>query len=175
MKKNPNARSRQSGIAMVVALMMLLVLTIIGTAAARMTLMEERMTGNTQDRGIAFQAAEAALRDGEAFLQSPVLPDFEGDEGLYQPADPDEDPLWRTVDWDDDDEVRVYDGLEDAPGALAEAESRYFIEQLPRVPTPGEDLSADSPVDEASFFRVTARGTGVSGNAIATLQTTYKR
>ena len=47
---------------MVIALVMLLVLTLLATASARMTLLEERMTGNTQDRNVAFQAAEAALR-----------------------------------------------------------------------------------------------------------------
>jgi len=40
---------------------------------------------------------------------------------------------------------------------------------------PGEDLAADAAVDEATFYRVTARGVGVSGNATVTLQTTFKR
>ena len=53
--------ARERGAAMVIALVMLLVLTLLATASARMTLMEERMTGNTQDRNIAFQAAEAGL------------------------------------------------------------------------------------------------------------------
>ena len=63
---------------MVIALVMLLVLTLLATASARMTLMEERMTGNTQDRNVAFQAAEAALRSGEAQAPGRVLPDFGG-------------------------------------------------------------------------------------------------
>jgi type IV pilus assembly protein PilX len=171
----PMAGRHQRGAALVVALLILLALTIVGTATARMSLLEERMTGNAQDRNIAFQAAEAALRAAEGDLQVSVLPDFSGVEGRYQPADPDESPVWETVDWSDADEATPYDGLDDAPGALSRATAAYIIEQLPRIPSPGESLSADAPVDEAAFFRITARGTGVGGNAVVTLQSTYKR
>lgn len=170
----PVTAGRQSGAAMVIALVMLLVLTVLGTATARMTLLEERMTGNTQDRRVAFQAAEGALRDGENLLEQPVLPEFEGDDGLYQPAAPDEEPLWRTVDFDAGDS-RTYGALAQADGVLAQAESSYFIEELPRVPTAGVSLAADTPVDDVRFYRVTARGVGIAGAATVTLQTTYRR
>ena len=58
---------------------------------------------------------------------------------------------------------------------LADASVSYIVEQLPRVATPGESLAADASVDEATFYRVTSRGVGVSGNATVTLQTTFKR
>ena len=85
---------------MVIALVMLLILTLLATASARMTLLDERMTGNTQDRNMAFQAAEAAIRDRRDETQVPVLPDFDGTNGLWQPAAPDDDPVWESVDWD---------------------------------------------------------------------------
>lgn len=167
---------RERGAAMVIALVMLLVLTLLATASARMTLMEERMTGNTQDRNIAFQAAEAGLRAGEGEAQVPVLPDFDvNTKGLYTPADPGDDPVWTLVDWTDEDEVLISDELADAPGTLADAAASYIVEQLPRVATPGESLAADASVDEATFYRVTSRGVGVGGNATVTLQTTFKR
>jgi len=168
--------ARERGAAMVIALVMLLVLTLLATASARMTLMEERMTGNTQDRNIAFQAAEAGLRAGEDEAQVPVLPDFDVNaNGLYTPADPGDEPVWAAVDWTDGDEVFISDDLADAPGMLADATTSYIVEQLPRVATPGESLAADASVDEATFYRVTSRGIGVSGNATVTLQTTFKR
>ncbi len=161
---------------MVIALVMLLVLTLLATASARMTLMEERMTGNTQDRNIAFQAAEAALRAGEDQAQLPTLPDFDmNEEGLYTPNGPADDPVWETVDWSDVDDVILYEELEDAPGALAGASASVVVEQLPRVIGPGTSLAVDTSVDEASFYRITSRGVGVSGNATVTLQTTFKR
>lgn len=171
----PLPSHHQAGAALVVALVMLLVLTLLGATTARLTLLEERMTGNTQDFNVAFQAAEAALRDGEALLRQPILPDFDGAGGLYQPAEPDEPPLWIAVDFDNGGDVIFYDGLNDAPGSVAQARASYFVEELPRVPTAGESLAADAPVDEAAFFRVTARGVGAAGNAAVTLQTTYKR
>ena len=173
---NTQIPHRERGAAMVIALVMLLVLTILATASARMSLMEERMTGNTQDRNIAFQAAEAGLRSGEAEAQAPVLPDFDVNAGgLYTPADPGDPQVWETVDWEDEADVLVSDELDDAPGPLGDASVTYVVEQLPKIPTPGEDLAADATVDEATFYRVTARGVGVSGNATVTLQTTFKR
>ncbi len=170
----PDAR-HQVGATLIIALILLLVLTLLGTATARMTLLEERMTGNTQDWNVAFQVAEAGLRDGETLLRQAVLPDFDGTDGLYTPADADDEPLWLTVDWSDGTQVREYAKLNDAPGAVNNARSAFLIEELPRIPTPGESLSADAPVDEASFYRVTSRGFGVAGNVVVTLQTTFKR
>lgn len=178
-----NLPSRERGAAMVIALIMLLVLTLLATASGRMTLMEERMTGNTQDRGIAFQVAEAGLRAGEIQAQLPVLPDFDiNRNGLYVPAAPNATPRWKAVNWTNPNDVMLYQNaanapalLNNPPGSLSGASVSLLVEQLPRVATPGESLVADDSVDDAMFFRVTSRGVGVSGNAAVTLQTTFKR
>lgn len=52
---------RQSGIALVASLVILLILTIIGIAAMRTSSIEERMAGNIQDATYAFEAAESGL------------------------------------------------------------------------------------------------------------------
>lgn len=59
---------RQSGAALMVVLILLLVMTLLGLASLRGTLMEERMSANLLDRSLAFQAAEAALREAEAAI-----------------------------------------------------------------------------------------------------------
>lgn len=56
----------ERGAVLLVSLVMLLLLTLIGLAGMRMVQLEERMAGNLRDRQMAFQAAEAALRAGEA-------------------------------------------------------------------------------------------------------------
>ncbi len=61
---NPNI-NKQQGAVLIVSLLMLLVMTIIGLSAMRSTTLEEKMAGNYRNNNIAFQAAEAALRDGE--------------------------------------------------------------------------------------------------------------
>lgn len=171
-----HGRHAQRGAVMVIALVMLLVLTLLATASARMTLLEERMTGNTQDRNVAFQAAEAALRSGELIAQAANLPVFGGaNGGLYKPAAPDEMPVWVTMDWNSSADVHADADLDAVVEDLGGATADYIVEQLPRVPTPGESLAADTTVDEATFYRVTARGVGMAGNARVTLQTTFKR
>ncbi|MFP7721974.1 pilus assembly PilX family protein [Lysobacter sp. A3-1-A15] len=62
------APKKQSGAALMVVLILLLVMTLLGLASLRGTLMEERMSANLLDRSLAFQAAEAALREGEAAI-----------------------------------------------------------------------------------------------------------
>jgi type IV pilus assembly protein PilX len=63
---------QQSGITLIIGLVMLLLLTIIMLAAMRVTSLEERMAGNLRNQNIAFQAAESALREAEAFIDGSV-------------------------------------------------------------------------------------------------------
>ena len=55
-------RTAQRGVALVIALILLVVLTLVGFAAIRGTLIQQKMASNQYDRQIAFQSAEAALR-----------------------------------------------------------------------------------------------------------------
>jgi len=55
---------RQRGVALVIALLLFLVVTIVGIAGIRGTILQERMAGGAYDREIGFQAAEAALMLG---------------------------------------------------------------------------------------------------------------
>jgi type IV pilus assembly protein PilX len=68
MSPRPNSRipARQQGAALLIVLMLLLIMTLLGLASLRGAMMEERMSANLFDRGLMFQAAEAALREGEA-------------------------------------------------------------------------------------------------------------
>ena len=59
------AARQQRGVALIVVLILLLIMTLLGLASLRGTLMEERMTSSLYDRSLSFQAAEAALRQGE--------------------------------------------------------------------------------------------------------------
>lgn len=75
---------QQQGAALMVGLIMLLLLTLIGVAGMRDTLLQEKMTGNMRDREIALQAAESALRDGEAIAGQPGTPPvFNNNNGTY--------------------------------------------------------------------------------------------
>ena len=65
--------SRQRGASLVVVLILLLVMTLLGLAVLRTTLLDERMSANLYDRSLSFQSAETALRDAEAAVQAAEL------------------------------------------------------------------------------------------------------
>jgi len=58
--------SSQRGVALVISLLLLLIVTLIGVSGMQTTVLEEKMAGNFKDKHIAFQAAESALREAEA-------------------------------------------------------------------------------------------------------------
>src|SRR6201987_1829061 len=63
-----SARSRQQGAVLYIALILLMILTIIGIAAARLQTGEAVMARNDHNHQLALQAAEAALRNVEINL-----------------------------------------------------------------------------------------------------------
>lgn len=72
----PVTGTAQQGMALLVVLMLLLITTILGLASMRGALLEERMSGNLYDRSLMFQAAEAALREGEALAAERRIADY---------------------------------------------------------------------------------------------------
>ena len=62
------AGRRQRGAVMIVTLLFLVILTMLGITAMTGTTMEERMAGNARDYSVAFQAAEAVMRDARRDL-----------------------------------------------------------------------------------------------------------
>lgn len=174
---------RQTGIVLVMGLIVLLIMTLIGLSAARSTLLEERMSGYGTDSVLAFQMAEGALRTGEQSLQLPALPAFDGSDGRYTASeytDPAGLPRWKLWEGSGEDaawrsHASPYPGIADAPAPLERAGAHYYIEAFPRIVGPGESLASDTPVDELGFYRVTARGVGIGGRASVILQSTYKR
>ncbi len=83
----PSGRTprHQRGITLVVALIFLVVLTLIAVTAAQNSGQEERMAGNTRNRDLAFQAADATLSYVEKNLTTispsppaPLLQSFNG-------------------------------------------------------------------------------------------------
>ena len=67
---------RQRGVALFIVLMLLLVMTLLVLASMRSSLMNERMSGATYDRSLAFQLTESALREAEALVTASANPLF---------------------------------------------------------------------------------------------------
>jgi type IV pilus assembly protein PilX len=69
-KKIPQHHTPQRGVALVISLILLVIMTLLGLGVMRGVTMEERMAGQTYDRSVAFQATEAALRQIETTLEA---------------------------------------------------------------------------------------------------------
>jgi type IV pilus assembly protein PilX len=164
---------RQQGAALIVSLIVLMVMTMIGISSMQSTTMEEKMAGNMRDQSVAFQNAEIALRTGEDYLGSPILPAFNGSDGLYQPADGDDTdfPVWESIDWFDTSSVVT---ISDLTLANAHSDPVYIIEELDEVTDLTGSLEAGLP-KISSYYRITARASGTSDASRIFLQSVYKR
>jgi len=165
-------RNAQRGVVLVISLLLLLVLTLIGVAATRSTTLEERMTANQRDREVAFQAAEAALRDGESALQAASPGQFDNTNGLYDQSTT--TVTWQTADWSNTSTgTIVYSGTLDPQPA---SPPRYYlIQTTSTAAATGQSLAADQPTTGSSIYQVIARGVGLSGNTVVVLESAYKR
>ena len=61
---------RESGVALFMSLVMLLIITILGLSSVQTTTLQERMARNARDTNLAFQAAEAAIKDAETLAET---------------------------------------------------------------------------------------------------------
>lgn len=165
---------RQRGVVLVVSLLMLLVLTIIGLAATRSTTLEERMTANQNDAAVAFEAAEAALRDGEGQMSAANSPSFTSNaNGAYDLATMGSTVSWRTIDWSSATKVKMYGGgITPTPYKSPS----YFIVKLTSQYTQsaGSSLSSIAPLATKYTYYIFAHGYGVTSNTEVVLQSVYQ-
>lgn len=156
----------QAGSALIVSLVMLLLLSLIGVAGMQTTIMQDRMAANLLDKELAFQAAEAALREGEESLADGVPVSFPNSNGLYRIGS-DSRPDWPEALADNGNGVITYNG------SLPKVSSqpRYYIEQIDTIPVPGCDLSSYC---EPVYYRITAVGAGGSDTATSVITTVYR-
>jgi type IV pilus assembly protein PilX len=168
---------RQNGAILVVSLLLLLVLTMLGLTAMQMTRMEERMSGNTRDRDIAFQGAEAGLREGEAQLETlteePIpciaAPCFvwerQANEMIGELRDKDQ-TWWAT---------NSQEFGADGEGDMHTAEQpRFVVQEVRRIEN---DLNVGQSDDGSgrSVYRVVSTSVGATSDARVMLETTFTR
>ncbi len=170
-------RASQRGVALVMSMAFLLILTLIGVTAMSTSALEERMAGNMVDKNYALQAAESALLAGEQWIitqgtKPPFSPPLSND-GLHLPSTG-QYPVWHetTGVWAGTDIIN-YVGL-----GKVKTQPKFIIEYMGKSST-GKGKStgagygaASSP--EIDIFRVTARGTGSSNDAATMVQSTYE-
>lgn len=165
--------NRQAGVTLVVSLVLLIAMTLLGVTSIQTTRTEIAMAGNLREAGLTFNAAEAGLRFGESFVEDSISKTVYTDAtiGLYAEADEDPDYTDYTI-WADS---------QDAAFSLAYvAEDPKFIirylgdrsqNEFAKINIAGYG-SAQLGIT-VSNFRITARGTGQSGNVRRFVQSYY--
>lgn len=179
-------RPAQRGATLIIGMLLLLMMTLLALLTTSETRTDARVTANTLDRALAFQAAESALIAVEGYVRDEALPDgtsiyddslrcFFGEyttdgSGNIVPDAPSRDfSTWdatNTCPFDDRDILSSLN-LADHPV--------FVIDQL----TPASVRTGDLVVGEAyhaghdNLFRVTVIAYGRSANTQAVLQTVY--
>ena len=179
-------RSKQSGIVLFVALILLVILSMIGVTAARMQTVEERMARNEDNRMTGAQAAEAALRTAEAGILQGLWGTAQfatNANGTYE-LTASSGSVVPTINWSTATSATVflYNGGSIIGPALSAIASnarapKYVVESLPPVAIPGESIGQvqyAAPTTPVAVYRVTANGQGPDSTSSTTLQSIFR-
>jgi type IV pilus assembly protein PilX len=175
--------SSQTGAVLIVGLIMLLLMTVVGLAAIRGSGMQELMAGNTRDRNLAFQAAEAGLRVGEAIDTDTAA--YDGTDGTFPDLNqfgmtPQRPARWTAVDWATHGANSGLDFSPSVPNPPQYVVERVVLPVGAVERAEGSGLSVNASgsglnLPEPEFFRVSGRGTGGTTNTEVVLQTMVKK
>jgi len=157
----------QKGMALFVALIMILLLTLLGLAAIQVTAMQEKMAGNYRTFNFAFNRAEDALRKVEFDVQQTIA--------RVGPFGVDTDPAVQCVNGNINglQSLRSWSDLREPTGA---AEQRIAnITGCSGVPsTVKDDNSSDQPPQTFLIFASDSdRNAGQNPTSVVVLEATY--
>jgi type IV pilus assembly protein PilX len=148
----------QRGMALLVSLVFLLLLTLIGLSSMQSATLQEKMAGSVALRNLSFQSAEAALRVGESAVQrdSYVLPDCSG---IVQCAPPSESSTITAA------------GFNATSGVtwIASGNGFYGVQNI-GVSRDAVNVPINTP---ATLYRVTA--VGIAGHSRSVVESIYAK
>ena len=141
------------------------------------TVLEERMSRNMHDHTLAFQSAESALKNAEAWLLGQaLLPIVSGDgsttvwsEDSMDPSATDGKYWWDHAGIDSAWWTANADAIAGVAGVAAQP--AYVIEEYRTVDS-GESLEFGA-TRSRTFYRITSRGVGVNANTAVRVQSTF--
>lgn len=172
MKTFSLARNGQAGAALIVVLLLLLIVTLLGLAAMRGALLQERMAGATYQRGLTFQAAESGLKAGETSVVAtrPAVPAAAGtcSAGVCSMFAPGVSPSWKNDSfWTSANTI--------AGPSINGVSTAYVIEAYGQSENSNQSLDPGqrSGGTTAEVYRVVSRAIAPSG-AQVTLQSIYR-
>ena len=158
MNRSPMTYCTQRGMALLVSLVFLLLLTLIGLSSMQSATLQEKMAGSVALRNQSFQSAEAALRVGESTVQrdSYALPVCSG---IIQCAPPSESTSITAA------------GFNATSGVtwIASGNGFYGVQNI------GDSRGAvNVPINtQATLYRVTA--VGIAGHSRSVVESIYAK
>lgn len=163
--------SKQQGVALITALILLVVLTLLGLSAINNVTQEEKMAGHSYSRSLAFQATESALRTIEELVETNKPTPIAGcavASGLMSCAPPasTDTPRWK------DTAFTSWTNLSAIGSSTLAVTPQYFVEYLGNAfpCNPGDVASTDT----CKRYRITARSNdGSNGKTSVMLQSVY--
>jgi type IV pilus assembly protein PilX len=172
MMNKHTSLTHQSGAVLIVSLIMLLLLTLIGTTGMQSTTLEEKMAGNMRNKELAFQAAESALKAAEASLNPPPLVSTfvdAGTGGFYSNTSTIPtasailtDSFWTANPFVTSSVTTLGNDI---------ATPVYIIQDMGVADCTGAAIGSGG----CRNYRITARATGGTANAVVILQSFYLR
>ncbi len=187
--RHPGSVRAQRGLSLITTLLFMVAALVLGVSVMGVSVMQERIIGNTRDRDFALQAAEAALRDAEQDVSLNIRSDTAFSAtcvtGLCIPPTQ-RSPLPATAalpvdkqagfDWANAANVRTY-GQFTAAAALPGVwqAPAYVVEKLGNLGSgSGESAVIGSEANTSGTgYRVTARATGARAETLVFLQSIY--
>ena len=180
---------KQSGAALPVALVMLLISTIIGLSSMRSATQQEKISSNLYDRSLAYQAAEAALRAAETAIVDGKISNIIActevvNTDVVCSSIPPVTFTSTNTDWKDADVA-----LPENQELLNTGKPQYYIQNLGStggIAELGSERSANDDAYEsmgkaasgATLYRITARSSNPEDSknrALVVLQATIKK
>ncbi|NOX91887.1 MAG: pilus assembly protein PilZ [Gammaproteobacteria bacterium] len=174
----PVVHKRQTGASLVVSLMLLVVLTLLGLSSMQSTIMQERMSNNVRDKGLAFQAAESAVRGGEDWVKNQDISKLKAQNGSSC------SPPCNLVNLDDylnmagqnfnwwETNGRAYI---DMPTGVVASAPRFIVEEHSIQRDSLADSTDNNSPPVRTLYRLTAVGVGGTITAESIIETLYAR
>lgn len=174
-------QSAQTGMAMIMSLLLLLVITMLAATSIRGTVLQERMKASMEDYARALEAAEAALRAAERELDSNTDLPFSatGNNGYYASGNRSQWPDWLAA----GASTAAVGANEYTPSgmALRGRSPQYLIERTGASDaggiSPGQGVDAtewEEFREGGELFRIRARGFGSTDDTVVVLEALYR-
>ena len=187
----PTTNAPQEGFVLIVGLVILGLLTMLALSSMRDTTMQEKMAGASRDSGLAFQAAESALRDAENCITATTADcafDAIANDAHFAQDDvafPNHNTLFDAATWvayDPPGDATALAGVPSKAKGDAADGVNYIIRQASTVAGDAGGVQLDvctyncpKAAESQAIYEITARGAGASGAGQSVLRVYFRQ